>query len=476
MADEKKPAVDKPAPSGDPFADLVFMIFAVLLVVYALNGIVSFFNSKNTSGSNWRDLTPRGLLLKTTRPISSLGNPINSKFVVTSYKADVFRTPGGSQVATKKLEDKGTITGGPAIVDGEKYWQVKFDDGTTGWMKESDIANIPQKLTNMNEMSTLIGTEVETNRETDILSSPGGEKISSKPVGQKATIIEGPIIKNDTKYWHISFDDGTDGWVDEESLDSLFGKKEPLSKKPTLIGGTVVSNENGIPVYDSPNGNIVATENKGSVGKIIEGPLVVGGVKFWYVRFENGDEGWVNENDIDYRQADNSSLFVKVVLFIWRLFSITKYLLILLSLVSIGCIVFLVRSLNSLAEEQRKLIYPNLNQDFVPDMSKAVVNIQWENVFKHSESENQNDWRQAIMEADIMLADLLNTMGLQGDTIGDKLKSVEPSDFRTLNNAWEAHKVRNNIAHEGMSFVLTQRETRRVIGLYESVFDEFKII
>ena len=75
-----------------------------------------------------------------------------------------------------------------------------------------------------------------------------------------------------------------------------------------------------------------------------------------------------------------------------------------------------------------------------------------------------------------MLDELLEKLQLPGDTMGEKLKAVEKSDFNTIDNAWEAHKFRNMIAHEGQNFMVNQREIRRIISLYETVFKEFAII
>ncbi len=103
-------------------------------------------------------------------------------------------------------------------------------------------------------------------------------------------------------------------------------------------------------------------------------------------------------------------------------------------------------------------------------------NIKWERVAKHINSDNPNDWRLAILEADIILGELLDIMGYHGDTLGDQLKSVERSDFTTIDNAWEAHKTRNQIAHEGSDFLITQREAKRIVSLYKTVFEEFRYI
>ena len=102
----------------------------------------------------------------------------------------------------------------------------------------------------------------------------------------------------------------------------------------------------------------------------------------------------------------------------------------------------------------------------------TVMAHRWENAMKHINSENPNDWKQAIIEADIILDDLLTKLGYQGDSIGDKLQRVVTGDMKSLNEAWEAHKVRNQIAHEP-DFTLNHHEAQNVIGMYRKVFEEF---
>jgi len=110
------------------------------------------------------------------------------------------------------------------------------------------------------------------------------------------------------------------------------------------------------------------------------------------------------------------------------------------------------------------------------EVQKDPVASKWQEILNKAASTNENDWRLAIIEADIILDTLLERLNLPGSTIGDKLKVVEPSDFLTLDQAWEAHKARNNIAHQGSDFLLNDREVRRIISLYEQVFKEFHLI
>jgi hypothetical protein len=100
---------------------------------------------------------------------------------------------------------------------------------------------------------------------------------------------------------------------------------------------------------------------------------------------------------------------------------------------------------------------------------------RWENVIRHIESPHQNDWKQAILEADMILDDILTAMGYRGESIGEKLKRVVPGDFKSVQDAWAAHLVRNKIAHEA-NYNLTHYDALAAVNLYKKVFEEFYYI
>jgi hypothetical protein len=104
------------------------------------------------------------------------------------------------------------------------------------------------------------------------------------------------------------------------------------------------------------------------------------------------------------------------------------------------------------------------------------VNETWNSIRAKLLSENPSDWRLAIIEADIYLDRLLDQRGFYGDTLGDKLKQVTPDKLPSIQIAWEAHKIRNRIAHDGADFVLTMPESRRVLSYYEIVFRDLEVI
>jgi len=101
---------------------------------------------------------------------------------------------------------------------------------------------------------------------------------------------------------------------------------------------------------------------------------------------------------------------------------------------------------------------------------------RWQHILTLAEGTSASEWREAIIEADIMLDELLTRQDYVGAGVGEKLKVVDPEHFATLQDAWEAHKVRNQIAHQGSTFNLSDTLMRRTIARYEAVFREFKVI
>jgi hypothetical protein len=162
--------------------------------------------------------------------------------------------------------------------------------------------------------------------------------------------------------------------------------------------------------------------------------------------------------------------------FIWSLPLSFKLISFAVSAVAIAGIVHLLRGLTDLNRAEYARLYPIPEKEVSDFAEPEVLNKKWRRVQEHLESTSQSDWKLAILEADIMLDEMLEVMGYRGETMSDKLKSVEPSDFLTLNLAWEAHKIRNSIAHEGADFMIDHREAKRVIALYEQVFQEFEFI
>jgi len=135
-----------------------------------------------------------------------------------------------------------------------------------------------------------------------------------------------------------------------------------------------------------------------------------------------------------------------------------KGMLNLSSVLFLAGIIFILFKLNKVMKEDSKKYLPIDTEKEEKQKSK----IEWEIIQGHLNSQNQAEWKLAIIEADSILDDVLREVGYQGETLADRLK--EAGSGEVVQQAWEAHKVRNLIAHKGGT-ELTYREAKRVVGL-----------
>ena len=115
------------------------------------------------------------------------------------------------------------------------------------------------------------------------------------------------------------------------------------------------------------------------------------------------------------------------------------------------------------------------NKKYAPikeESNVTVMTIKWEVVLDHVNSENPAEWKLAILEADNMLDEILDSEGYQGETLGEKLKAMSPGTINSYDALWEAHKMRNLIAHEASTMELTKKMARDTVNKFEMAFKE----
>lgn len=146
------------------------------------------------------------------------------------------------------------------------------------------------------------------------------------------------------------------------------------------------------------------------------------------------------------------------------------------SAILLVCIVYIYNKMKAVnlrnSEVFNTILVPNIDSE-----TNSFKNERWEKIIKYVNSESQLEWRSAILDADVILDEMMTKIGYAGDSLGEKLRQVERSDFLTIDSAWEAHKIRNRVAHEDLdSIFLNQRLVKKTISLYQKVFEEFRYI
>ena len=80
------------------------------------------------------------------------------------------------------------------------------------------------------------------------------------------------------------------------------------------------------------------------------------------------------------------------------------------------------------------------------------------------------------IESDTLIEEAFRERGLVGNTMSELLEEAKMNGYSSIQSAWDAHLVRNKIAHEGLNYPVTQVEVRRVIKLYQNVFEDLQVI
>ncbi|OGN09850.1 MAG: hypothetical protein A3J46_04680 [Candidatus Yanofskybacteria bacterium RIFCSPHIGHO2_02_FULL_41_11] len=111
-----------------------------------------------------------------------------------------------------------------------------------------------------------------------------------------------------------------------------------------------------------------------------------------------------------------------------------------------------------------------------PEAAKeSPLGSRWDEIQKHLNSTKEAEWKFAVIEADSLVDYILKSSGYPGDTMGDRLKNIDKSQIVTLDGLWEAHKIRNRLAHD-MNYFLRYGEAKRAVQLYEKTLKELQAL
>jgi len=148
----------------------------------------------------------------------------------------------------------------------------------------------------------------------------------------------------------------------------------------------------------------------------------------------------------------------------------------ILSIIFLAIIIFSLVRLREIQLDNKREIDHKINEALNRENAKKQSeNPRWHYILTLSEGLNESDWRVAIMEADSMLEESLKDKGVPGDTVAELLESARSDGYAYIQDAWDAHLIRNQIAHLGSEFPLSQVETRRVIKMFQNFFEEIGV-
>ncbi|MFH1551853.1 MAG: hypothetical protein ABIC36_03180 [bacterium] len=109
------------------------------------------------------------------------------------------------------------------------------------------------------------------------------------------------------------------------------------------------------------------------------------------------------------------------------------------------------------------------------NLPKKEMDKKWESILEKLETKDENAYKMAVIEADNMVDNMLKATGYQGEDMGERLKQITSAQLANINELWEAHKVRNRLAHE-TDFHLSHGQAKRAIEIYQRALENLEAI
>jgi len=149
----------------------------------------------------------------------------------------------------------------------------------------------------------------------------------------------------------------------------------------------------------------------------------------------------------------------------------------LVSILALFIIIFSLVRMYEIQVFDKEEIEHEINHALAKDKEmERTLNPRWKYILTLIDSPNESDWRISIIEADTLLEETFKDKGLVGDSMSELLEEAKSNGYMGIQGAWDAHLIRNRIAHEGQNFPLTQVEGRRIIKLYQNIFEYLEVI
>lgn len=110
------------------------------------------------------------------------------------------------------------------------------------------------------------------------------------------------------------------------------------------------------------------------------------------------------------------------------------------------------------------------------DISQSfTVNKEWESITKRLIVKDEANYKLAIIEADKLLDTVLKKLTIPGATMGERLKAIPVAQLPSIDNVWQAHRLRNHLVHT-TEFGLTENKAKQAIDIYKQAFNELKVL
>ena len=99
----------------------------------------------------------------------------------------------------------------------------------------------------------------------------------------------------------------------------------------------------------------------------------------------------------------------------------------------------------------------------------------WKQILKRLQTNDQVQWKLAVLECDRILDDIIKASGFRGLTVHDRFKQITPDVLPNIEEIREAHKIRDRVTREP-DFQLTRDLAAGIVAIYKKSFLELHLL
>ncbi|HTK60325.1 MAG TPA: hypothetical protein VL283_03945 [Candidatus Baltobacteraceae bacterium] len=125
--------------------------------------------------------------------------------------------------------------------------------------------------------------------------------------------------------------------------------------------------------------------------------------------------------------------------------------------------------LRGLSRWVRRLFAPKLQ-----GMDRGAIKARWDEIERMAAAGGEMNLKMAVMEADKLLDHALKAMAIPGMTLGERLKFAAYK-FPKIRNVWNAHRLRNQLAHES-SYYLDPSFARKAVRDFKDALQLLNVL
>jgi hypothetical protein len=117
----------------------------------------------------------------------------------------------------------------------------------------------------------------------------------------------------------------------------------------------------------------------------------------------------------------------------------------------------------------------NMPRELVRKKSRDKFRIKWENIKKLLDSDDEAQYKIAVIKGDDLINDLIKRMAFPGADTAERLAGINSGQIENIEDIKKAHLVKNRIIHDE-SFALTKEQTQEVLSIYDEFLKYHEVI